>query len=306
MSLNPGGPTLVVLAAGRARRYGGCKPLAPVGPSGEPVIDILASDAMAAGFSTIILVVSPGTGPAIRYRVERCWPSDADVRFAVQQRPRGTVDAVLAAGSQLAEHAGFGVANADDVYGVDALATLREHLRGSLSESALVAFALRDSVVSDAPVTRALCSVRDGWLEGLVERRNVHPVAGGEFAVEDGLEPRRLGGGELVSVNLWGFAPQVRRALEATMAAAGDGAEQGELLLPDMVAGLVAGHGPEGSEAGAAGRFRVRVARSRCIGVTHPRDLELVQAELARQVAAGDRPSALWTSPGAAAPRSVA
>ena len=31
---------LVILAAGRAKRYGGCKPLAPVGPQGEAVIDL--------------------------------------------------------------------------------------------------------------------------------------------------------------------------------------------------------------------------------------------------------------------------
>ena len=30
---------LVILAAGRAKRYGGCKPLAPVGTHGEAVID---------------------------------------------------------------------------------------------------------------------------------------------------------------------------------------------------------------------------------------------------------------------------
>ena len=41
-------PALVILAAGRARRYGGCKPLAPVGPRGEAVIDLVASDALAA------------------------------------------------------------------------------------------------------------------------------------------------------------------------------------------------------------------------------------------------------------------
>ena len=40
-------PTLVLLAAGRARRYGGCKPLAPVGLHGEAVIDLVASDALA-------------------------------------------------------------------------------------------------------------------------------------------------------------------------------------------------------------------------------------------------------------------
>jgi len=64
-------PSLVILAAGRARRFGGCKPLAPVGPHGEAVIDLVASDALAGGFSTIVLVLGPATGPAIRYHVER-------------------------------------------------------------------------------------------------------------------------------------------------------------------------------------------------------------------------------------------
>jgi len=65
---------LVILAAGRAKRYGGCKPLAPVGPQGEAVIDLVASDALAAGFGAIVLVLSPSTGPAIRYHVEHTWP----------------------------------------------------------------------------------------------------------------------------------------------------------------------------------------------------------------------------------------
>ena len=49
------GLALVILAAGRAKRYGGCKPLAPVGTHGEAVIDLVASDALDAGFSTIVL-----------------------------------------------------------------------------------------------------------------------------------------------------------------------------------------------------------------------------------------------------------
>ena len=77
MSEEGGGadPALVILAAGRARRYGGCKPLAPVGPHGEAVIDLVASDAIAAGFGTIVLVLGPSTGPAIRYHVEHTWPA---------------------------------------------------------------------------------------------------------------------------------------------------------------------------------------------------------------------------------------
>ena len=75
-------PSLVVLAAGLARRYGGCKPLAPIGPSGEAVIDLLVSDAIAAGFGRVVLVLHPETGPAIRYHVDAVlartgsmWPS---------------------------------------------------------------------------------------------------------------------------------------------------------------------------------------------------------------------------------------
>ena len=59
------GPTIVILAAGRAKRYGGCKPLAPVGPHGDAVVDLVASDALAAGFGRVVLVLGPGTGPAI-------------------------------------------------------------------------------------------------------------------------------------------------------------------------------------------------------------------------------------------------
>ncbi len=71
-------PTLVVLAAGLARRYGGCKPLAPIGPGGEAVIDLLASDAVSAGFGRIVLVLHPETGPAVRYHVEQVWPDCGD------------------------------------------------------------------------------------------------------------------------------------------------------------------------------------------------------------------------------------
>ena len=73
---------LVVLAAGLARRYGGCKPLAPIGTNGEAVIDLLVSDAVSAGFGPIVLVLHPETAPALRYHVERCWPSSVAVDFA--------------------------------------------------------------------------------------------------------------------------------------------------------------------------------------------------------------------------------
>ena len=164
---------LVILAAGRARRYGGCKPLAPVGPHGEAVIDLVASDALAAGFGTIVLVLGPSTGPAIRYHVEHTWPDAVDVRFAVQPAPLGTVHAVLSASEHVGD-APYGVGNADDIYGGAACAQLAEHLgrrsptptptpwwaTGSPTRSSA---RRRSPAASAAWLTTARCS---GWTSG--------------------------------------------------------------------------------------------------------------------------------------------
>ena len=46
------GPALVVLAAGIGRRFGGVKQIAPIGPSGETLLDYSVYDALQAGAGT--------------------------------------------------------------------------------------------------------------------------------------------------------------------------------------------------------------------------------------------------------------
>jgi dTDP-glucose pyrophosphorylase len=152
-------PSLVVLAAGLAKRYGGCKPLAPIGPSGEAVIDLLASDAVTTGFGRIVLVLHPETGPAIRYHVEQCWPRSVEVAFAEQRLPLGTVHAVLAARDALETDRSFAVSNADDVYGEAAMGMLAAQLATDNGEHALVGYRLASTVATDDPVTRGICEV---------------------------------------------------------------------------------------------------------------------------------------------------
>ena len=281
-----GGPPLVILAAGRAKRYGGCKPLAPVGPHGEAVVDLVASDARAGGFGPIVLVVGPSTGPAIRYHVTHTWPRDVDVRFADQSAPLGTVHAVLCASEHVAG-APYGVSNADDVYGVDGCRLLAAHLRGHPAANALVAYRLADAIIGHSPVTRGICRVReDGTLLGVDERRQVSATADGYFVANDGREPTALSPDARVSMNLWGFTAAFHEVLQATMAAAVDASEEREVLLPEAVA----------SSLGDTS-FQVLEADGKCVGVTHPDDLELVQEELNRQVASGERAAGLWQPP---------
>jgi hypothetical protein len=279
------GPPLVVLAAGRARRYGGCKPLAPVGPHGEAVLDLVASDAVAAGFGTIILVLGPSTGPAIRYHVERTWPRALDVRFAMQPAPLGTVHAVLSASDHVGD-APYGVCNADDVYGRGGCAQLVAHLRSGGEANALVGYRLADAVIGFSPVTRGICQIApDGRLLGVDERRQVTATPDGGFTAADGGQPAKLSPDARVSMNLWGFTPAFHKLLQAAMEAATDASEEAEVLLPEVVA-----------QSLPSATFTVLEATGRCVGVTHPDDLALVQGELQRQVAAGERPAGLWPS----------
>jgi MobA-like NTP transferase domain len=296
-------PALVVLAAGMARRYGGCKPLAPIGPNGEAVIDLLVSDAAAVGFGRIVLVLHPESGPSIRYHVERCWPDAIDVAFAEQRLPLGTVHAVLAAQASLQPDESFAVVNADDVYGEVAMGLLARHLEGHAEEHALVGYQLRATVATDDPVTRGICEVDDrGYLVALTERRMVTRHDGGRsFTSEDGRGPEELAGDLPASVNLWGFQSAIWGVFHAAMDASGldeeallaavaAGAEvpKAEVLLPEVVATMV-------TEVGAL-PVRVITTDAKLVGVTHAADLPVVSAELSRQVAWGTRPSRLWGS----------
>ena len=272
------GPSLVILAAGRARRYGGLKQLAPVGLHGEGVIDLLASDAYAAGFEDIVIVVNPDTGPQIQEHVDEFWPRGRKVSFAVQGSLRGTVDAVLAAESSLDLSRAFGVSNADDLYGRESFARLGRHLVSS-TNNCLVGFQLDRALVGELPVSRGTCNVVNGHLTEIVERRNVRATLDGYLA-EDGLEPAYLHPHTTVSMNLWGFHPEILPLMRRTMATH-DFAVEPEIQLPTFV-GSILHRTPL--------RFDVLETTSRCIGVTHAEDLPLAQVLVAEEIASGQRP----------------
>ncbi|HEY7931544.1 MAG TPA: sugar phosphate nucleotidyltransferase [Acidimicrobiales bacterium] len=272
------GPSLVILAAGRARRYGGLKQLAPIGLNGEGVIDLLACDAYASGFEDIVIVVNPETGPEIQAHVEKNWPKYHRVQFAVQTELRGTVQAVLAAESALDLTKPFGVSNADDLYGRRAFKMLGEHL-ASDDNHCLVGFELDRALVGELPVSRGVCVVADGRLAKIVERRNVRRDGEG-YVAEDGLEPARLDPRVTVSMNLWGFQPAIFSAMHECVARH-DFEQEKEVQLSVMVGELLESHHT---------RFDVLATDSRCIGVTHASDLPLAQELVRLEIESGLRP----------------
>jgi hypothetical protein len=272
------GPTLVILAAGRARRYGGIKQLAPIGKHGEATIDLIASDAVSAGFERFVIVINRETGPIIREHIESTWPSHLRVDFAFQDTLRGTVDAVLSAEEAVGHDTPFGISNADDIYGPDAFRQLGRFLIEE-QDNCLVGFRLENSLIGDLPVSRGTCRAHDGRLSAIVERRNVHRVDD-HFIADDGLVPREIDPHVLVSMNLWGFQPSVWPLLHRAMDEH-DFELSAEVLLPTFAAEtMVRDHLI----------FRVLETDSRCIGVTHAEDLDLAQELMRAEIEDGLRP----------------
>ena len=50
-------PTLLILAAGMASRYGSMKQMEGFGPSGETIMDYSIYDAMRAGFGKVVFII---------------------------------------------------------------------------------------------------------------------------------------------------------------------------------------------------------------------------------------------------------
>jgi bifunctional N-acetylglucosamine-1-phosphate-uridyltransferase/glucosamine-1-phosphate-acetyltransferase GlmU-like protein len=245
---------LVVLAAGSGVRFGGVKQLAPVGPNGEAILDVLLERAAHARFTAAIVVTAPAIEEQVRAHLDAHLGS-LPVRVVLQAAPRGTVDAVLAA-RQVIEGP-FAVVNADDLYPPDAFAMLASHL-SSTAELALVAFRVGSTLIGPRPVKRALLDIDDQGRLVAIRESTVAPGTGG------------LRGDEWVSMNMWGFAVGMletfAQAVADFMAAGADG----EVLLPDVVGALVL-HGAS---------VRVLGCDQGCIGITYAEDVDVVRAAL--------------------------
>jgi bifunctional N-acetylglucosamine-1-phosphate-uridyltransferase/glucosamine-1-phosphate-acetyltransferase GlmU-like protein len=257
---------LVVLAAGRGKRFGGSKQLVAVRDDGSTITDILLCRAAAAGIERAAIVVNADIESDVRAHVAAVSP-DVRVDLVIQRRPRGTADAVLAARDAVTGP--IVVVNADDLYPASAFGVIAAHLRnGPAHEHAAVGFRLDRTRVGPRPESRALLDVDASGLLTAVREAQIELRGDGTFARSGGLDV--LAAEQLVSMNMWGFRTNVFDALEAVVADRDRRGVEGEVFLPDVVASMVA--------VGAT----VRVVRSdeTCVGLTYADDVETVRSVL--------------------------
>ena len=217
--------TLVVLAAGMGSRYGGLKQIDPVGPGGETVLDYAVFDALRAGFTRVVFVIRRDFEAMFREKVGARYAGRVAVDYAFQsaealpvgfapvggrEKPWGTGHAVWCARD--AATGNFAVINADDFYGLDSFRRLAGFLQRAsggrpAAQFAMVGFRLANTLSEHGTVSRGVCTMAgDGALEKIVEQTGIAPADIGAG--------RKFSGDEIVSMNCWGFTPDLFPALE--------------------------------------------------------------------------------------------
>lgn len=292
-------PTLVVLAAGLSTRYGALKPLAPVGPSGEALIDYALYDAARSGYGGAILVVHREIKAEVSGHVEDVTGGSWPCRFVCQSaddlpdgarsaggrtKPWGTGHAVWTVRHLV--RGPFAVVNADDFYGRGALQVLADHLcRGALSEYAVVVYRLADTLSGATPLSRAIVQVGEhDQVQEIREVLRIHHGPTGITGERPAGAPVSLSGEELISMGVWGFEPTIFPLLEDRFLAFLGRAEDerpAEFYLSDTLNGLV-----------VSGDVRTRALRAvaPAFGVTFPDDRSEVRGRIEGLVADGDYP----------------
>lgn len=149
-------------------------------PIGRPFLDFVLTAIADAGFKHVCIVIGPEHEAISDYYSLRAPPSRVSVTFAVQEKPLGTADAVLAA-EEFARGYPFVVINSDNYYPVEALAKLRE-----TPAPALVGFA-RSTLVESGNVAAdrverfgALEIDEKGILESITPRKHAAGPPSGE------------------------------------------------------------------------------------------------------------------------------
>ncbi len=297
-------PTLLILAAGMASRYGSMKQIDGFGPHGETIIDYSIYDAIKAGFGKVSFIIREEFAepfkaifePKLKGRIETDYVFQSyDLKpFGIDKtieraKPWGTAHAVLAARNQI--HEPFCVINADDFYGYDSFEKMAKFLTTEATDDtySLVGYQIDKTLSDYGSVSRGVCEVdTNGNMTEVNERTEVYFTDGGKVAYKDATGEHPLPNDTRVSMNFWGFTPAVFKQSEEMFRQFVDANEnnpKAEFFIPLVADGLI--------KNGTAS-FKVIPTASKWFGVTYKEDKPIVQKCISALVDNGTYPANLW------------
>ncbi|MCJ8165683.1 sugar phosphate nucleotidyltransferase [Pontibacter sp. E15-1] len=301
-------PTLLILAAGMATRYGSLKQLDAFGPNGETIIDYSIHDAVKAGFGKIVFVIRKSIEAAFRSVMQDRLPAQLQVEYITQEldilpagyrvpegrtKPWGTGHAVWVASASIQEP--FAVINADDFYGYESFRLAAEFLKSNSDDTTygLVGFRIANTLSEHGSVSRGICAFGPNHaLTSLTELTKITRNEDGSILVQDqDTQYKQLLGDEIVSMNLMAFKPSVFPYFEKCLMEFLDTRShesKAEFYLPSVVNDMLA--------TGAA-RVQVIPTPEKWFGVTYPEDKQTAVQQIMALVGTGNYPQNLWTNP---------
>ena len=298
-------PTLVIMAAGMGSRFGGLKQMTPVDEEGHFIIDFSLYDAYQAGFRRVAFIIKREIEQTFREtigaRMEKWFHVDYVYQeldrlpegFAVpegRRKPWGTAHAVACCRGVV--EGPFAVINSDDFYGRGAYEAIFRFLTESEAPHhyAMLGYQLRNTVTEFGSVARGVCHAQDGMLLDITERTKIFKRGQDAAYTEDGETFVPLSGDSLVSMNFWGFTPEILDEIWAAFPAfltenLPANPEKCEFYLPTFVGSRL-----------AEGKVCVRVLP--CMetwhGVTYKEDLDSVKSAIGALKREGKYPARLW------------
>ena len=300
-------PTLLILAAGMASRYGSMKQIDGFGPNGETIIDYSIYDAIRAGFGKVSFIIREEFAenfksifePKLNGKIETDYVfQDYDLtKFGIHKeieraKPWGTAHAVLSARNQVNEP--FCVINAVDFYGYEAFKKMADFLTNEVNDQtfSLVGYQINKTLSDHGSVSRGVAEVdENGNMTEINERTKVYfkEVDGQKkiFFEENDTETE-LSPDTRVSMNFWGFTPAVFGESETLFKKFVDENEhnpKAEFFIPIVADALV--------KSGKA-VFKVIPTSEKWFGVTYKEDKPIVQQSIADLVANGTYPEKLF------------
>ncbi|HSU28128.1 MAG TPA: sugar phosphate nucleotidyltransferase [Chitinophagaceae bacterium] len=296
-------PTLVILAAGMASRYGSMKQVQAFGPGDETIMDYSIYDAIRAGFGKVVFVIRRDFADEFKsvfeaklngriatdyvfqekdsFMDEEEWPLD-------RVKPWGTAHAVLCAKDAVKEP--FAVINADDFYGLDAFQKAFEFLSAECNKKlyAIIGYALESTLSEFGSVSRGVCDVdADGYMVAIHERVNIYKEKK-KILYEEGTEKKPIARDSIVSMNFWCFDPSVfdltRKMFKDFIKYHGTN-PKAEFFIP-IVADEFIRQG--------LGKIKVILSGSQWFGVTYKEDAEGVKKSLKKLIKKEVYPKKLW------------
>lgn len=297
-------PTLVIMAAGMASRYGSMKQIQQFGPGGETIMDYSIYDAIKAGFGKVVFIIRKDFAEDFKNIFEPKLQGKIATEYVYQEldafigthsipadrkKPWGTAHAILCAHN--AVEGPFAVINADDFYGADAFVKANNFLVMDCKEDVygIVAYNLNKTLSEHGSVSRGVIEVGpDNNLIGINERVKLYRDNGQIVYEETNGEKFPIEEQAKSSMNFWCFHPSIfpfiREEFELFLSRHITD-PKAEFLIPFVADQFI---------KKGRGIIKVIPTTAPWFGVTYKEDAPIVQRNLTGLVEAKEYPDYLW------------